>query len=339
MLSSQLRVTGSFNPRAPRGARRCDRRADGCGQAFQSTRPAWGATSSRFCCCSRRSFQSTRPAWGATTQAPAINAMQLVSIHAPRVGRDIGKSALIAMIMVSIHAPRVGRDPFSSFSWIARKSFNPRAPRGARPVPGNRFSLRIWFQSTRPAWGATSMPVEMRKRLTFQSTRPAWGATCGYANPTETIRVSIHAPRVGRDLIADSSLISPQMFQSTRPAWGATLIARRESSTSCGFNPRAPRGARRGNGYWASDSDCVSIHAPRVGRDVSCASIAFNAVVSIHAPRVGRDDPVRPGATAGALFQSTRPAWGATATERTISLAVIVSIHAPRVGRDAYSRT
>ena len=122
----------------------------------------------------------------------------------------------------------------------------------------------------------------------------------------------------------------------------------------------------------------VSIHAPRVGRDVSFWLDKHGHSVSIHAPRVGRDplhraifqsprcfnpraprgarpgdrlgcdqylpfQSTRPawGATAATLallgvtmFQSTRPAWGATWKCSPKPAMSVVSIHAPRVGRD-----
>ena len=78
----------------------------------------------------------------------------------------------------------------------------------------------------------------------------------------------------------------------------------------------------------------ISIHAPRVGRDLQFILVAINQAISIHAPRVGRDSKeiiinvhitnFNPRAPCGArlrtlttsaadiLFQSTRPVWGAT---------------------------
>ena len=38
----------------------------------------------------------------------------------------------------------------------------------------------------------------------------------------KNILVSIHAPRVGRDLADKYSLWTDDTFQSTRPVWGAT---------------------------------------------------------------------------------------------------------------------
>ena len=124
------------------------------------------------------------------------------------------------------------------------RSFNPRAPCGAR--------RRIAYEL---------MPYWM-----FQSTRPVRGATKGKAPAGGTQGVSIHAPRAGRDcgsyqilpqdlcfnprapcgarhMVPDQDL-SIGLFQSTRPVRGATYLIRR----SCCCVP-------------------VSIHAPRAGRD------------------------------------------------------------------------
>ena len=125
-------------------------------------------------------------------------------------------------------------------------------------------------------------------------------------------RVSIHAPRTGRDL--------GQMSQV---------------SQVLGFNPRAPYGARPVSPAWADDVPVVSIHAPRTGRDRAEPRRAPLRLVSIHAPRTGRDLPshgapprgirgFNPRAPYGARhdsesacramreFQSTRPVRGAT---------------------------
>ncbi|EGK58591.1 hypothetical protein HMPREF9081_1897 [Centipeda periodontii DSM 2778] len=122
-------------------------------------------------------------------------------------------------------------------------SFNPRAPCGARPpmfpavVPTHQFQstrpvrgatsafssavIDRLFQSTRPVRGATHYKRRMKARASFQSTRPVRGATGQLSRRRPPYRVSIHAPRAGRDTAA-------QRFALT--VWG--------------FNPRAPCGAR-----------------------------------------------------------------------------------------------
>ena len=80
------------------------------------------------------------------------------------------------------------------------------------------------------------------------------------------------------------------------------------------FNPRAPCGARQGDHLGGTPLRTISIHAPRAGRDrqvLQCPDIVDG--ISIHAPRAGRDGG---GSTQGIFpggFQSTRPVRGATA--------------------------
>ncbi len=191
--------------------------------------------------------------------------------------------------------------------------FNPRAPCGARPFRAICASRPFIFQSTRPVWGAT---------LAKDSTRFA-------------VLISIHAPRVGRDKLLLCSPIAPRIFQSTRPVWGATGSATKRFAILNYFNPRAPCGARPAKGVgtfgtslfqstrpvWGATVVCrspantpmISIHAPRVGRDLRCLPCsASQCTISIHAPRVGRDKRRQ-------LFAGARKR---------------ISIHAPRVGRD-----
>ena len=80
------------------------------------------------------------------------------------------------------------------------------------------------------------------------------------------------------------------------------------------FNPRAPRGAR-----------------PRRLRGHGCTG-DFN-------PRAPRGARPRPSSlpSSKSIFQSTRPAWGATVRRPFCGDFYGISIHAPRVGRDSPS--
>ena len=100
------------------------------------------------------------------------------------------------------------------------------------------------FQSTRPVWGATSFSQMSSMLKIFQSTRPVWGATFVFVHPVS----------------------QSDIFQSTRPVWGAT--------SHIFYH------------FWEAT---ISIHAPRVGRDMVMARLSFSRLISIHAPRVGRD--------------------------------------------------
>ena len=79
--------------------------------------------------------------------------------------------------------------------------------------------------------------------IRFQSTLPAGGATKGDPEREKVIQ-----------------------FQSTLPAGGATSLPFRHSAYRY-FNPRSPRGERRGKDWcWQRYVD-ISIHAPRGGSD------------------------------------------------------------------------
>ena len=218
-------------------------------------------------------------------------------------------------------------------------SFNPRAPRGAR-LGLNLFTFfHGCFNPRAPRGARRRCSGGIEPSLQFQSTRPAWGATCALLQPSLPPVVSIHAPRVGRDLLeklgfkcGDVSIHAPRVgrdrtqscvlshglqFQSTRPAWGATFVRRRGFVDTWSFNPRAPRGARPILALAGIVAPSVSIHAPRVGRDPKQLRAMCRVLrVSIHAPRVGRD--------LDAYIDKAYPE---------------VSIHAPRVGRDSEQAT
>ena len=149
--------------------------------------------------------------------------------------------------------------------------------------------------------------------MQFQSTLPVWGATWHIAYARCGVQVSIHAPRVGSDIITLLRLLpircfNPRSpcgerrrlwlyllcqctFQSTLPVWGATIEW--SYSSRIGF---------------------VSIHAPRVGSDSNISRKAVVVHVSIHAPRVGSD-----------------------VIKKEHNARNYVSIHAPRVGSDGHS--
>ena len=160
-----------------------------------------------------------------------------------------------------------GAPPFSMSALYIIMNFNPRAPCGARPH---------WMTFVAAA-------------ALFQSTRPVWGATVSQGPFFAEDIVSIHAPRVGRDVQpVTSRIITPS------------------------FNPRAPCGARLRNWGTTDDPNPVSIHAPRVGRDwwymlYDDAYARFN-----------------PRAPCGARHEADEDGF----------IPVYVSIHAPRVGRD-----
>ena len=101
-------------------------------------------------------FQSTRPARGATKDNQPFVPAFTISIHAPREGRDARRTA----------PPH------------ARNHFNPRAPRGARQVPRQRYGVQYQISIHAPREGRDIQ---------------RWRNRC-------YVGISIHAPREGRDL-------------------------------------------------------------------------------------------------------------------------------------------
>ena len=211
-------------------------------------------------------FQSTRPARGATGDAALVPPHSGVSIHAPRTGRDNTVERRQRPFRVSIHAPRTGRDQAAHLVAHGVGCFNPRAPHGARPPSALADNANLWFQSTRPARGATGDAELVFHLFGVSIHAPRTGRDKYQKLFTQNGRVSIHAPRTGRDGI------------QTHPCAGYRC-----------FNPRAPHGARPLILAAIARLALVSIHAPRTGRDCHAQLPAQHRKVSIHAPRTGRD--------------------------------------------------
>ena len=211
--------------------------------------------------------------------------------------------------------------------------FNPRAPCGARLFAARASVCSLVFQSTRPVRGATGVSTPIwwctldfnprapcgarpdRKSIgwevhEFQSTRPVRGATLLMREDKKHEKISIHAPRAGRDTRrwwrpssgryfnprapcgARPPMPSPESgwwrFQSTRPVRGATC-RQTASDSLVGFQSTRPvRGATAVVMAGVFDF-AISIHAPRAGRDARDGPPSTGGRISIHAPRAGRD--------------------------------------------------
>ena len=233
-----------FNPRAPCGARRTEHGEAVIREKFQSTRPVWGAT---------KAAAGDRPRQLISIHAPRVGRDGLhalfvqqgrISIHAPRVGRDYGGGAGSKFVQISIHAPRVGRDLLFALA-LRQRRISIHAPRVGRDIIVHLFFAAFRHFNPRAPCGARQLfPKNDHSYTKFQSTRPVWGATTEMGITGTTAKISIHAPRVGRDVIAISCLRFPG-----------------------NFNPRAPCGARLLILYALPRYVGISIHAPRVGRD------------------------------------------------------------------------
>ena len=114
----------------------------------------------------------------------------------PRLARETGASRTI-----SIHAPRMGCDVPSMVPPLNRKNFNPRTPYGVRQT-SPRFVVPLLHFNPRTPYGVRPMPSSRNRARNA---------------------ISIHAPRMGCDVMFGTSI-------------------------HCGsyFNPRTPYGVRPG---------------------------------------------------------------------------------------------
>ena len=225
--------------------------------------PRGGAAIGDLADLTTEAFQSTRPVWGATMPArQSCGVLIRISIHAPRVGRDHSLRKLAVLLAISIHAPRVGRDTPACRQRPKRMNFNPRAPCGARLTLTDVDYSSVGFQSTRPVWGATCCILCIFIQfLNFNPRAPCGARLSGRVCNTLPRGISIHAPRVGRDdpngkkdhhqqhfnprapcgarQTAQSGIDVANLFQSTRPVWGAT-VARVKYPASFVFQSTRP---------------------------------------------------------------------------------------------------
>ena len=148
-----------FNPRTPRGVRRAGAGCSGGGQPiFQSTHPARGATWRSLDAMEPIVISIHAPREGCDRAGTETHQSgQPISIHAPREGCDAAQpfrpqgrpqfqsthpargatpksGDSISSTRISIHAPREGCDFNSWTASVYKWHFNPRTPRGVRPV-------------------------------------------------------------------------------------------------------------------------------------------------------------------------------------------------------------
>ena len=258
---------------------------------FQSTRPVRGATRDiRVSATEHQEFQSTRPVRGATSRLFLNSKPFEISIHAPRAGRDPCVGSLEGVLWYfNPRAPCGARHTLTTRQWN-ESNFNPRAPCGARRTITSRLIACINFNPRAPCGARQSRPAKASSFQDFNPRAPCGArqsratasigvsshfnprAPCG-ARPAYTVgvpgreRISIHAPRAGRDFQCFDAAAVSAGFQSTRPVRGATRSIPCRNSSISHFNPRAPCGARRSLSGCLGHALFISIHAPRAGRD------------------------------------------------------------------------
>ena len=258
-----------FNPRSP------------CGE-----RPKTGVTAHRNAYFNPRSPCGER-------HCPALATFDsiCISIHAPRVGSDFVYALIIPptprfqstlpvwgatgifskflwRLFISIHAPRVGSDRMSCNPSRRPGNFNPRSPCGERRCAhGAARGFAAYFNPRSPCG-------ERRRACGGQ-----WGLPW----------ISIHAPRVGSDLIK-LEVAFANFISIHAPRVGSDPWAFREQKVlPAHFNPRSPCGERPSICGTSSPGRYFNPRSP-CGERLSLCSAAQASIP----------------------FQSTRPVWGAT---------------------------
>ena len=157
MLRSALRPRPDyFNPRSPHGERHAVWRRSTRSSEFQSTLPAWGATPASADRAPLPSNFNPRSPHG--ERPPLCLAFLDFLYFNPRSphGERHRRRRSTGLPWISIHAPRMGSDIRLKRSRSIKYNFNPRSPHGERHARFNRAFRYAQFQSTLPAWGATS---------------------------------------------------------------------------------------------------------------------------------------------------------------------------------------
>ena len=127
------------------------------------------------------------------------------------------------------------------------------------------MSITSQFQSTLPVWGGTQLfrhGMQVHRHFNppspcgegRRSTPPGVSARhfnppspCGEGLPhtlpeIPVLAISIHPPRVGRDLLYWYRCNAEKLFQSTLPVWGGTSRGGWVQKSRLDFNPPSPCG-------------------------------------------------------------------------------------------------
>ena len=130
------------------------------------------------------------------------------------------------------------------------------------------------------------------------------------------LRISIHAPRVGSDVLHFGITCASNKISIHAPRVGSDPAPTPDKAPSSYFNPRSPCGERPVPVVAPSGAAPFQSTLPVWGATEQCYALAELCE-----------------------FQSTLPVWGATRSRSSCASIVAISIHAPRVGSDPLMRS
>ena len=158
----------------------------------------------------------------------------------------------------------MGSDEFGAGTGICFKDFNPRSPHGERHITPTDNVLRIIFQSTLPAWGATEKFVLPIRRFHYFNPRSRMGSDNRSVFISFEISHFNPRSRMGSDPACPWSMAVLRAFQSTLPH-GERQVSIIDGASSGLFQSTLPHGERRRRWNNFNGWDSISIHAPAWG--------------------------------------------------------------------------
>mgnify|MGYP006972855509 CR=1 FL=1 len=166
-----------FNPRSPHGERRRRSRDGASVLTFQPTLPARGATSVCVRCCvpacnfNPRSPHGERPLHAGGRRAGHGD----FNPRSPHGERRAERLRHHGNQGISTHAPRTGSDTALSTASRVRLTFQPTLPARGATIKRVETALAKRFQPTLPARGATSAPRQGKRHAPYFNPRSPHG--------------------------------------------------------------------------------------------------------------------------------------------------------------------
>ena len=192
----------------------------------------------------------------------------VISIHAPRMGSD-GQIIDLHVFKTGFQStlPGWGATVLRDVHLMVSAHFNPRSPDGERLMPPNSGGSPTNFNPRSPDGERPSIGRPYPRSLIYFNPRSPDGERLqrGFRG-FRRLFISIHAPRMGSDVMVVMTRLTNAEFQSTLPGWGATR-SRPSTRHRPYFNPRSPDGERprkwtSSPTIWAKSSifntDCIA---------------------------------------------------------------------------------
>ena len=146
-------------------------------------------------------FQSTPPARGATIVTAIADPVRHISIHAPREGGRLHNPTDTRHVcVISIHAPREGGDCWRSCASCGYPRFQSTPPaRGATFAHLLTHSGKWYFNPRPPRGGRPIDKSTGAEYINISIHAPREGGDMDFAGTLLDMVISIHAPREGGD--------------------------------------------------------------------------------------------------------------------------------------------